>query len=133
MGLGIVCRLSWCRYLSEGDGAVCGEKLVCLVGITQKEKASIKAKHWILLGLTAFDGTPVICIVIFAGKQNVPLYETGMDPFTNIKGNPIKVEFFDINSAPGKLYLGGPKFTYTEMRHLARTGGPPRAVLTPLF
>ena len=64
---------------------------MCSTGTLPKEKISTKAKHWTLLGVTAFDGIPVMCVVIFAGKQKVPLYETGMDQFADIKGTPAEL------------------------------------------
>jgi len=96
----------------KGDGAVGGEKFVCAVGTTPKEKCSTKSKHWTLLGLTAFDGQPVMCIVIFAGNKRQPLYETGMDQFVEIDGLASEDDFFDKNSGPGKLYPGGPMCTF---------------------
>jgi len=96
----------------KGDGEIGGEKFVCPTGTIPKEKAFTKVKHWTLLGVTACDGSPVMWVVIFAGKQKISLYETGMDPFANIKNTPTEKDFFDNNSGPGKLYPGGPKCTY---------------------
>jgi len=90
----------------KSNGAVRGEKLVCPTGTTPKEKVLMKEKHWTLLGFTAFDSSHLICIIIFAGKQKVPLYETRIDPFSSIKSNPAKAEFFNKNYGPGKLYPG---------------------------
>ena len=87
-------------------------ELVFPTGTTPKEKVSTKSKHWTLLGITMFDGSTVICVVIFTGKQKVPLYETSMDPFDDIEGTPVEAEFFDNNSGPGKLYPGRSKCTY---------------------
>jgi len=81
----------------KGDGAVGGERFVCAAGTTPKEKCSTKFKHWTLLRLTAFDGSPVMCIVIFAGVKRVTLYETGMDQFADIEGLASEDDFFDKN------------------------------------
>ena len=92
----------------KGDGAIGGEKFVCATGTTPKEKCSTKSKHWTLLPITCFDGSPVMCVVIFAGLRNVPLHATGMDQFADVEGNAAEEDFFDKNSGPGKLYPGGP-------------------------
>ena len=62
--------------------------------------------------MTAFDGTPVMCVVIFEGKNNVPLYETGMDVFVKVNGVATDDDFFKNNSGPGKMYPGGPTCHY---------------------
>jgi len=116
----------------KGDGVIGGEEFVCTSGTSSKEKVSTKANHWTLLGMTVFDGSPVVCVVIFAGKQKVPLYKIGMDQFANIKGTSAKKDFFYNNSGPRKLYSGGTKCTYKEMGRLACVSGPPRAVLIQL-
>jgi len=106
----------------KGDGAVGGEKFVCAVGTTLKEKCSTKSKHWTLLGLTAFDGSPVMCIVIFSGNKLVPLYETRMDQFTNVEDLASEEDYFNKNSGPGKLYPGGPICTFkgVEVPYMCR-------------
>ena len=53
----------------KGDGAIRGEKLVCAKVITPREKCSSSQKDRTIFGLAAMDGTPVMCIVIFQGKQ----------------------------------------------------------------
>ena len=87
----------------KGDGAVGGEKYMPEKGITTKEKFCTKCKHWTLLGLTNLDGTPVMCIVILAGKEVVPLYAAGINCFTQLERNSSKADFFAKNSGPGKL------------------------------
>ena len=78
----------------KGDGAIGGEKVVCEKGTTPKENCSTKSKHWTLIGLTALDGTPVMCIVIFAGKEESTLLATGMDLFVDVEGNESEQDFF---------------------------------------
>ena len=63
-----------------------GERYVRVAETTPKGKCSTKFKHWTLLGLTTFDGSPVVCTVIFSGEKHVPLYETGMDQFGKVEG-----------------------------------------------
>ena len=61
-----------------------------------------------LLGLTASNGTPIICTVIFVGIRITPLYETGMDVLAEVEGNACKDDLFDKKIGPGKLYPDGP-------------------------
>ena len=68
----------------------------------------IKSKRWTLLGLNAFNDTPVMCIAIFAEIRQTILYETGMDLFAKVKSNACKDDFFEQNYVPNKLYTGGP-------------------------
>ena len=44
----------------KADGAVGGEKFVCAIGATPKEKCSTNSKHWTLIGLTALYGQPIM-------------------------------------------------------------------------
>ena len=81
---------------------------VCGKGMIPKEKCTTNDKHWTLLGLTAFTGQPVMCIVIFAGEKTSTILETGMDIFAQVIGNEKDDDFFDKNYGPGKLYPGGP-------------------------
>ena len=81
---------------------------VCGKGMIPKEKCTTNDKHWTLLGLTAFTGQPVMCIVIFAGEKASTILETGMDIFAQVIGNEKEDDFFDKNYGPGKLYPGGP-------------------------
>lgn len=68
---------------------------MCAAGTNSKDKYSTKSKPWNLLGLTAFGGRPVMCIVIFAGIKRVPLYETGMHQFVDINSLVSENDFFD--------------------------------------
>ena len=96
----------------KGDGNVGGEKFICPVEYTPREICSTTDKHWTLLGLTAFDGTPVMCIVIIQGTKKSPLNMTGLDLFAEIDGSVTDSDFFEKNSGPGKMYPGGPKCKY---------------------
>ena len=78
----------------KGDGSIGGEKLVCEKGTTPKENCSTKSKHWTLIGLTALDGTPVMCIVIFKGVEESTIHATGMDLFVEVEGNESEQDFF---------------------------------------
>ena len=82
---------------------------MCEKGTTPKENCSTKSKHWTLIGLTALDGTPVMCIVIFKGVEESTIHATEMDLFVEVEGNESEQDFFAKNSGPGKLYPGDPK------------------------
>ena len=61
--------------------------------MTPKIKINTKDKRWTLLGLTSLNGGAVMCIVIFAGKREHAIYETGMDVFAEQVGE-VSDEFF---------------------------------------
>jgi hypothetical protein len=48
------------------------------IGYVPQVKASKRDKHFKLLGLTTFAGTPLMCVVIFQGKNHIPEVETGI-------------------------------------------------------
>ena len=98
----------------KGDGAVGNEKFVCARGSTPKEKCARKAKHWTLIGLPALDGSPVMCVIIYAGKERNPLMETGMDMFAPVIGEAGDPNFFEDNCGKGKLYPGCPTCMFKE-------------------
>ena len=63
----------------KGDGNNGGELHVCGIGMTPQKKESTKDEHFTLLGITALNGDPVICVIIFAVKRDGKLYEYGID------------------------------------------------------
>ena len=92
----------------KGDGNNGGELHVCAKDMVPQQKASTKDKHFTLLGLTALNGDPVMCVVIFAGKRETKLYECGMDLFAEKVGDVSDDNFFENNSGHGKRFPGGP-------------------------
>ena len=96
----------------KGDGSNGGELHICSVGMTPQQKACTKEKHFTLLGITALNGDPVMCVIIFAGKRENKLYECGMDVFAEQIGEVGDEDFFEKNSGKGKLYPGGPTCTF---------------------
>ena len=96
----------------KGDGNNGGELHMCGVSMTPQQKASTKDKHFTLLGLTALNGDPVMCVVIFAGKRETKLYETGMDIFAEQIGEVGDEDFFEKNSGKGRRYPGGPTCSF---------------------
>ena len=63
--------------------------------MTPQQKASTKDKHFILLGLTALNGDPVTCSIIFCGKRMTKLYECEMDVFVEKVGLASDDYFFE--------------------------------------
>jgi len=116
----------------KGDGAIGEVKSACSTGTTPGEKVSTKAKHWTLLEVTAFDGSHVICVVIFAGKQKVPHYETGrIHSLTSKVLPPKRISLITIQALGSSTPEGQSAHT-RERRCLARATRPPRAASVQL-
>ena len=77
----------------KGDGHIGDELLICAKGMEPQKKINTKDKHFTLLGLTALNGDPVMCIIIFAGKQEHAVVETGMDVFADQEGEVSDEDF----------------------------------------
>ena len=92
----------------KGDGNIGGQLQLCENGKTPQEKISTKDKHYTVLGVTNLDGEAVMCVVILAGVDRIPLVETGLDLFAPVVGDVSDSEFFKANSGPGKRFPGGP-------------------------
>ena len=58
-----------------------------------QKKINTKDKHFTLLGLTALNGDPVMCVIIFAGMQEQAVVETGMDVFADQEGEVSDEDF----------------------------------------
>ena len=52
-----------------GDGDVGTEMYLCERGNIPQGKVSKSNKHFTLLGLTLLNGVPLMCVVIFSGKN----------------------------------------------------------------
>ena len=65
-----------------------------------------------MLGLTNLLGEAVICVIIFAGVERIPLVETGLDLSAPVVGNVEDCDFFKDNSGLGKRFPGGPTCHY---------------------
>ena len=72
-------------------------------------KINTKYKHRTLLGLTALNCDPVMCICIFAGIRKSAIVETGMDIFAEKVGEVSDDDYLVKNKDPGKLFPGGPR------------------------
>ena len=73
-----------------------------------QQKASTKDKHWTLIGLTALNGDPIMCVLILAGIRKVPIYKCVMDVFAEQVGEVTDEHYFKQNCGKSKKYPGGP-------------------------
>ena len=93
----------------KGDGHVGGAMFACEKGTCPQNKVQHTDKHFTLLGFTALNGEPVLCLVILAGVRETLNVESGIDPFvTETFGEATDTDYFDKNFGPGKLFPGGP-------------------------
>jgi hypothetical protein len=123
----------------KGDGHVGGKKFICGKDYIPRLKASKKEKHFTLLGLTTFTGSPLMCVVIIQGKNRIPEVETGID--TSVEehvGSYDDIDFMKKNKGRGKTFPGGPICTFKgqEIPCLVRfseSGGMTGPILLDIF
>ena len=96
----------------KSDGNVGGQLMLCERGKIPQREISICDKLYTMIGLTALNREPVMCVVIFAGKRPNELCETGLDLYAPTVGEPSDPDFFENNSGPGKRFPGGPTCEY---------------------
>ena len=77
-----------------------------------RQKISVKDKHYTVLGLTNFDGEPIMCVVIYSGLRRNVLLETGLDLRADLVGTYGDTDFMRNNYGPGKHFPGGPTCQY---------------------
>ena len=58
-----------CNTSPEKDGRRGNQKFVCARGTTPQKAISTKSNYFTILGLTGLDGTPIMCVTIFAAKK----------------------------------------------------------------
>ena len=92
----------------KGDGHIGGQLLICGKGETPQKSISIRSKHYTIMGITAFNGMVVMCVIIFAGLRPNALYETGFDPDADMIGNELDDDFLEKNTGKGKIFPCGP-------------------------
>ena len=97
------------NILQRGDGHIGGQKYVCEIGTVPQNKVSHNDRHFTVLGFTALDGSPVLCVIIIAGVKQMYEVETGLDMDAAIAGNENDSDFFEKNRGKGKLYPMGPE------------------------
>jgi len=93
----------------KGDGHVAGQKLLTGVGKIPQEKSSTRNRRFTMIGLTAFTGEPVMCILILEGKNPKGNIEAGIDISVSPVGDNQDSNFILSNSGPGKYFPGGPE------------------------
>ena len=96
----------------KSDGYVGGELMFCKTGKMPQQNSNTKIKHYTLLGLTALSGKPIMCCVIFSGKNENILCETGFDMNAEFVGSPDDPGFFENNSRKEKTFTGGPSYHF---------------------
>lgn len=93
----------------KGDGHCGGQKFLTGSGTVPYRKVSATEKRFTMIGLTALDGQPVMCILIIRGKRPHLDVETGIDITIEPEGDASDVNFFFKNSGVGKYFPGGPR------------------------
>ena len=95
----------------KGDGHVGGQKFVCQKGTVPQIKVQHSEKHFTLMGFTALNGDPVLCLIIVSGVRENLNIETGIDNTKDAIGDASDKDFFEKFGA-GKLFPGGPTCTF---------------------
>ena len=141
--LAICCDEVGCNISQDGDGEEGGTKYVCHVD-DEPAKSTTKAdSHFTCLGLTRFDGEPLMCVILLSGKRRNLMVETGINTEANV---PIigdlekdgQYEFFRNNFGKGKLFPSGPTCTYKGKDvpcfvRFCDKGGMSGEILTEIF
>ena len=97
----------------RGDDHVGGRLFLSAPNSVAYDRVSVSEKRFTLIGLTALDGTPVMCILIIQGKQKDLSVETGIDITVVPEGDPKDGDtYFFNNSGPGKYFPGPPTCTF---------------------
>lgn len=81
------------------DGNVGGEKFLCFASGQPQHRANMKDSRFTILGFAAASGEPVMCFVIFTGKELEPMMVQGLDPFATWEGDELDLAR---NTGPGK-------------------------------
>ena len=81
----------------KGDGYVGGTKLLCEKGSVPRKITSNQDKHFTTLGFTVFSGEPAMCCIIFAGSNQNPQVESGVDFTKPCAGDASDPLFFEMN------------------------------------
>ena len=91
-----------------GDGHVGGELFLAEKGTIPQNKPSKTNQRFMSIGLTAFTGEPVMCIIILQGKQPKADIEAGVGILVAPIGDTSDPDFFTNNYGPGKYMPGAP-------------------------
>ena len=96
------------NLLMKGDGHTGGQKFLTGTGTVPYRKYSNSEKRFTLIGLTALDGQPVMCVLILKGNRRNLSIETGIDITVIPEGQEDTNSFFFSNTGPGKYFPGPP-------------------------
>ena len=97
----------------KGDGHAAGKLLLGAPESIAYDRVSVTEKRFTMIGLTALDGSPVMCILIIAQKVKDLSIETGIDITVDPIGDPKDGDhYFFNNSGPGKYFPGPPTCTF---------------------
>lgn len=107
-GLVYVFDETGCNTSQENDGRRGNQKFICACGTTPQKAVATKSNHFTTLGVTALDGTPVMCCVIFAAKVLKGYEGTGLNIHADEIGTIDDKEYIKNNSGKGKRFPGGP-------------------------
>ena len=93
----------------KGDGHAGGELLLTAKKSVGQKRCSTRNRKFTLIGLTAFSGEPVMCVIIIEGKLPNGSIEAGIDITVTPKGSIDDDDFIFKNSGNGCYYPGGPE------------------------
>ena len=79
---------------------------------SSNEKISTNNKKFTLIGLTAFTGEPVMCILIIEGKKPNASIEAGIDIRVTPTGSFSDRDFILKTCGNAKYFPGGPECTF---------------------
>lgn len=97
----------------KGDGHAGGKLLLTGQGSVPYARASHVEKRFTMIGLTALDGTPVLCVLILQGVNKDLSIETGIDITVDPKGRPEDGDtYFFQNTGVGNYFPGPPVCQY---------------------
>jgi len=93
----------------KGDDHVGGILFLTSPDTVAYDRVSVSEKRFTLIGLTALNGAPVMCVLIIQGKTKDLSVETGIDIKVVPEGDPKDGDtYFFKNSGPGKYFPGPP-------------------------
>ena len=93
----------------EGDGYAGGAKYLFGRGGDTYQQSSMNDKHFTILGFTALNGEPVLCLIIIAGVQEKFEVECGINIDATPEVDPSDADYFEKNHGKGKLFPMGPE------------------------
>jgi hypothetical protein len=108
-----------CNTSQRKDGHYGGRKYVTERGTTPKTIAANTDKHFTVLGFTAANGDPVLCVIIFASEKELISgnWATGIDPTVSpILDEDGEIMLTEDNFGEGKFYPSGPTCLFRGKR-----------------